>query len=63
MGAVVADPRSVAVSGRAAVGGYDHIKPLLLGQAAGLEDVRTMKYVALLNLATFALLPFSHRIV
>lgn len=46
MDAVVEDPRSVAFSGGSAVGGYDHIKPLLLGKAAGLEDVRQMKYVA-----------------
>lgn len=46
MDAVVADPRSVAFAGGSAVGGYDHIKPLLLGKAAGIEDVRQMKYVA-----------------
>ncbi len=46
MDAVVADPRSVAWSGGSAVGGYDHIKPLLLAQAAGLEDVRQLLYVA-----------------
>lgn len=46
MDAVVADPRSIAFAGGSAVGGYDHIKPLLLGQAAGIEDVRQMKYVA-----------------
>lgn len=46
MDAVAADPRSVAFSGGSAIGGYDHIKPLLLGKAAGLEDVRQMKYVA-----------------
>ncbi|MEI4488700.1 tripartite tricarboxylate transporter substrate-binding protein [Frigidibacter sp. MR17.14] len=46
MDAVKADPRSVAFAGGSAVGGYDHIKPLLLGKAAGVEDVRQMKYVA-----------------
>ncbi|MFC0199760.1 Bug family tripartite tricarboxylate transporter substrate binding protein [Paracoccus rhizosphaerae] len=46
MNAVKEDPRSVAFSGGSAVGGYDHIKPLLLGKAAGVEDVRQMKYVA-----------------
>lgn len=46
MDAVVADPRSIAFAGGSAVGGYDHIKPLLLGKAAGIEDVRQMKYVA-----------------
>lgn len=46
MNAVVEDPRQVAFSGGSAVGGYDHIKPLMLGKAAGVEDVRQMKYVA-----------------
>ncbi|WP_353474269.1 tripartite tricarboxylate transporter substrate-binding protein [Salipiger sp. H15] len=46
MDAVLEDPRQVAFAGGSAVGGYDHIKPLLLGKAAGIEDVRQMKYVA-----------------
>ncbi|TRW99136.1 tripartite tricarboxylate transporter substrate binding protein [Paracoccus sp. M683] len=46
MDAVVANPSSVAFAGGSAVGGYDHIKPLLLGKAAGVEDVRKVKYVA-----------------
>lgn len=46
MGAVQEDPRSVSFAGGSATGGYDHIKPLLLGKEAGLEDVRQMKYVA-----------------
>jgi putative tricarboxylic transport membrane protein len=46
MDAVVENPRSVAFSGGSAVGGYDHIKPLMLGKAAGIEDIRQMKYVA-----------------
>ncbi|WP_417583285.1 Bug family tripartite tricarboxylate transporter substrate binding protein [Nitrincola sp.] len=46
MDAVVADPRKVAWSGGSAVGGYDHIKPLMLAKAAGLQDARKLKYVA-----------------
>ncbi len=46
MDAVAADPRAIARSGGSAVGGYDHIKLLLLGKAAGVEDLRRMKYVA-----------------
>lgn len=46
MDAVAADPRAIAWSGGSAVGGYDHIKLLLLGKAAGVEDLRRMKYVA-----------------
>lgn len=46
MDMVKANPRSIAWSGGSAVGGYDHIKPLLLAKAAGVEDVRQLKYVA-----------------
>ena len=46
MDQVVKDPRSVAWSGGSAVGGFDHIKPLMLAKAAGLEDARKVKYVA-----------------
>lgn len=46
MDAVVAEPRKVAWSGGSAVGGYDHIKPLMLAKAAGLQDARQVKYVA-----------------
>ena len=46
MNRVVADPRSIAWSGGSSVGGYDHIKPLLLANAAGLTDVTKLKYVA-----------------
>lgn len=41
-----ADPRSVSISGGSAVGGWDHLKVLIAAQAAGIEDVRTIKYVA-----------------
>lgn len=46
MDAIKADPRSVAIAGGSSVGSYDHIKPMLLAQAAGIEDVTKLKYVA-----------------
>ncbi len=44
--AVKADPRSIAFAGGSAVGGWDHLKVLLAADAVGIEDVRTVKYVA-----------------
>ncbi len=46
MDAIKADPRSVGFSGGSSVGSYDHIKPMLLAKAAGVEDVTKLKYVA-----------------
>lgn len=46
MDAILADPRSVGIAGGSSVGSYDHIKPMLVAQAAGLEDVTQLKYVA-----------------
>lgn len=46
MDAVLADPRSVAFAGGSSVGGFDHIKPMLVARKAGLKDVRKLKYVA-----------------
>ena len=43
---VVANPRSVAFAGGSSVGGFDHIKPMLVARKAGLKDVRQLKYVA-----------------
>ena len=40
------DPRSVSVAGGSAVGGWDHLKVLIAASAYGIEDVRTVKYVA-----------------
>lgn len=46
MAKVKADPRSVAFAGGSAVGGWDHLKVLLTAKAAGIEDVKNVKYVA-----------------
>ncbi|WP_223478829.1 Bug family tripartite tricarboxylate transporter substrate binding protein [Oricola indica] len=40
------DPSSVSVAGGSAVGGWDHLKVLLAANKAGIDDVRTIKYVA-----------------
>jgi putative tricarboxylic transport membrane protein len=40
------DPRSVSVAGGSAVGGWDHLKVLLAAKKSGIDDVRTIKYVA-----------------
>lgn len=44
--AMKADPKSVGIAGGSSVGSYDHIKPMLLAQAAGVEDVTQVKYVS-----------------
>lgn len=44
--ALKADPRSVGFSGGSSVGSYDHIKPMLLARAAGIKDVKRLKYIA-----------------
>ncbi len=43
---IKADPRSISIAGGSAVGGWDHLKVLLAAQKAGIDDVRTIKYVA-----------------
>ncbi|MFN4059580.1 MAG: Bug family tripartite tricarboxylate transporter substrate binding protein [Paracoccus hibiscisoli] len=45
--AVKADPASVAFAGGSAVGGYDHLKVLMLLNEAGFEDMRAIKYIGL----------------
>lgn len=40
------DPSSISVAGGSAVGGWDHLKVLIAAQAYGIEDVRTVKYIA-----------------
>lgn len=46
MDRIKSDPRSVSIAGGSAVGGWDHLKVLIAAQKAGVEDVRTIKYVA-----------------
>ncbi|AUG55228.1 C4-dicarboxylate ABC transporter substrate-binding protein [Thalassospira marina] len=43
---VKADPSSLAFAGGSAVGGWDHLKVLLAAKAAGIEDIRKIKYIA-----------------
>ncbi len=44
--AVMDDPTSVSFAGGSAVGGWDHLKVLLLAKEAGIEDPTSIKYVA-----------------
>ncbi|MCA0044899.1 Bug family tripartite tricarboxylate transporter substrate binding protein [Celeribacter litoreus] len=43
---VKSDPTAVSVAGGSAVGGWDHLKVLIAANAYGVEDVRTVKYIA-----------------
>ncbi len=43
---IKADPTSISIAGGSAVGGWDHLKVLIAARAAGIEDVRQIKYVA-----------------
>jgi len=43
--AIKADPGSVAFAGGSAVGGFDHMKPLLVLKAAGFTDITKVKYI------------------
>ncbi len=43
---IKADPASVSVAGGSAVGGWDHLKVLIAANAYGIEDVRSVKYIA-----------------
>lgn len=42
---VRANPGQVAFAGGSAVGGFDHIKPLMILQRSGINDVRAIKYI------------------
>lgn len=45
MDMIKADPTSVSISGGSAVGGWDHLKVLIAAKAAGITDLRSIKYV------------------
>jgi len=43
---VKSDPTSISVAGGSAVGGWDHLKVLIAANAYGIDDVRSVKYIA-----------------
>ncbi|MFD0979103.1 Bug family tripartite tricarboxylate transporter substrate binding protein [Tropicimonas aquimaris] len=43
---IKADPTSIAVAGGSAVGGWDHLKVLIAAKAGGIDDFRSVKYIA-----------------
>ena len=43
--AIKKDPKKVVFGGGSSVGGWDHLKILLLAKAAGIKDVKAIKYV------------------
>jgi putative tricarboxylic transport membrane protein len=43
--AIKADPKSVAFAGGSAVGGFDHLKALMVLQRAGIKDITKIKYL------------------
>jgi len=43
---IKSDPGSVSVAGGSAVGGWDHLKVLIAANAYGIDDVRSIKYIA-----------------
>lgn len=45
--AVKADPSAVAFAGGSAVGGFDHLKVLMMLRRAGFTDARSVKYIGL----------------
>jgi len=40
------DPTAISVAGGSAVGGWDHLKVLIAANAYGIDDVRSIKYIA-----------------
>ncbi|MEQ9811733.1 MAG: tripartite tricarboxylate transporter substrate-binding protein [Azospirillaceae bacterium] len=46
MEAIQADPENINIGGGSAVGGWDHLKVLIAADAAGIEDLRGVKYIA-----------------
>lgn len=43
--AIAAAPGTLTFAGGSAAGGFDHLKPLMLTKAAGIDDVRAIKYI------------------
>ncbi|CAM4365279.1 Bug family tripartite tricarboxylate transporter substrate binding protein [Palleronia rufa] len=43
---IKSDPTAVSIAGGSAVGGWDHLKVLIAASAYGIEDVRSVKYIA-----------------
>ena len=43
---IKADATSVSIAGGSAVGGWDHLKVLIAAKQAGIDDVRSVKYIA-----------------
>src|SRR5690625_3052516 len=43
---LVADPSSIRFAGGSAPGGWDHMRPLMLAQEAGLEDATALRYTS-----------------
>lgn len=43
--AIKADPGSVAFAGGSAVGGFDHMKPLMILKEGGFTDITSIKYI------------------
>ncbi len=46
MNAIKADPTKISIAGGSAVGGWDHLKVLIAAKAAGMKNLRAIKYVA-----------------
>lgn len=46
MSAVKAHPNEVSFAGASAVGGWDHLKVLMLAKEAGMDNVRQVKYIS-----------------
>lgn len=45
--AIKMDPSSITFAGGSAVGGFDHLKPLMILQRAGFTDITAVKYIGL----------------
>ena len=49
LNAIIKDPKSVTFAGGSAIGGFDHLKPLMLLERAKFTDIKSVKYIALNN--------------